>query len=68
MQTNIAAFIRKGDPIAVAGDLTMDKGKDGKTYLNLFAKTITLLGSKRDGVAEGTTQSQPVAADDDLPF
>lgn len=72
MQTNIAAFIRKGDPIFVAGDLTMDKGKDGKTYLNLFAKTVTLLGSKREDVAKGTSPSQPAAAaqddHDDLPF
>lgn len=48
MQVSIAEFIRKGDPITVAGELSLDEGKDGKSYLNLFASKVTLQGGKRD--------------------
>ena len=69
MQTNIAEYIRKGDPIAVAGEMSLDQGKDGKSYLNVFAAKVTLQASKRDGLAKGTSTAQAAADDDsDLPF
>lgn len=72
MQTSIASFIRKGDPITVAGELSMDEGKDGKSYLNLFASKVTLQGGKREATAQdqvkGLTASAYADAHNDIPF
>lgn len=72
MQVSIAEFIRKGDPITVAGDLTLDTGKDGKSYLNLFASKVTLQGGKRDAKVEsqvkGLTASAMADASGEIPF
>ena len=72
MQTSIAAFIRKGDPITVAGELSMDEGKDGKSYLNMFASKVTLQGGKREAKVEAQIRtlnaSSMADASSDIPF
>lgn len=70
MQTSIAPYVKKGDPITVVGDLALDTGKDGKSYLNMFATGVKLQGGKRDAQAQVKALSASAMADasGDIPF
>lgn len=75
---SLAGFIRKGDPVAVTGELST-REHDGKTYLQVRADRVTLLGSKGDGRGELKREADDpdawrynvnatVDLDDDIPF
>lgn len=65
--------IRKGDPIAVTGEMST-RDHDGKTYIQVRADRVTLLGSKGDGRGKreadnGRWHGQaPADLDDDIAF
>lgn len=70
----LAGHIRKGDPIAVTGEMSL-REHDGKTYVQLRADRVTLLGGKGDQRGErkqgySDTPAGNVAddLDDDIPF
>lgn len=70
----VASYIRKGEKIAVSGDLST-REHNGKTYLQVRADDITLLGGKGDGGSSYTPPEQsgaPAPAgggiDDEIPF
>jgi single-stranded DNA-binding protein len=71
-QTNLAQYLKKGGKVFVDGMGRLTE-KDGKTYCNLSATTIQLLGSNQQ---ESQAQAKPKAPtqtptpqnDDDLPF
>lgn len=75
--SKIADYVRKGDRIGVCGELGT-REHDGKTYLTLDVRDVTLLGNKdRDEAPRETQQRQsrtasaPSAdsfADDEIPF
>lgn len=73
----VADFIKKGDRLAVVGEIGT-REHDGKTYVTLDIRDVTLLGDKKEG---GSTTTQRPArqapqqnspadefADDDIPF
>lgn len=49
----VAEFIKKGDRLAVVGEIGT-REHDGKTYVTLDIRDVTLLGDKKEG--GGTTQ------------
>jgi single-strand DNA-binding protein len=75
----VADFIRKGDRLGVSGEIGT-REHDGKTYITLDVREVTLLGEKRQD--EGGQRSAPQRqaapakaaapaddfADDDIPF
>jgi single-strand DNA-binding protein len=71
----LAGFIRKGDPVAVTGEMST-REHDGKTYIQCRADRVTLLGGGGDGRGERKRgydeREQPQPArddlDDDIPF
>ncbi len=72
----LADCIRKGDPIAVTGEMST-REHDGKTYIQCRADRVTLLGTKGDGRGErkreadnGGWHGQAPAddLDDSIPF
>lgn len=73
----LAEMIRKGDRLGVAGEIGT-REHDGKTYVTLEVREVTLLGEKRQETSapakssRGATPSRPEPADDfaddDLPF
>ena len=68
-QTNLAQYLTKGQKVVVSGQLRINE-RDGKTYLNLSASQITLMGGAGDTApASKAPTSTPTAAnDEDLPF
>lgn len=66
----LAALIRKGDRLGVVGELGT-REHDGKTYVTLDVREVTLLGDKRQDSGEPRKPRQAAVdefADDDLPF
>ncbi len=47
----LAGYIRKGDPIAVTGEMSL-REHEGKSYVQCRADNVTLLASKGDGRGE----------------
>ena len=71
----LAEHIKKGDRLGVTGEIGT-REHDGKTYVTLDVRDVTLLGEKREG---GTPRERPQRqaqapvssddfADDDIPF
>ena len=63
-------MLAKGDRVAVRGALETSE-KDGKTYLNMRADDVELLGGgsgEGKGAPKGGTARTGVAADDGMPF
>jgi single-strand DNA-binding protein len=76
--SKIADYVRKGDRIGVCGELGT-REHDGKTYLTLDVRDVTLLGNKTDrdesprdlSKRQNKPDSAPAAdplADDEIPF
>ena len=76
--TKIAEYIKKGDRIGVCGEIGT-REHDGKTYVTLNVREVTLLGNKEAGAGErsGTGKGKPAAPadhgkptldDDEIPF
>lgn len=78
----LAEHIRKGDRLGVVGEIGT-REHDGKTYVTLDVKDVTLLGGKQEGQSGGTSsrrggqeqrerpqQQAPVSDfdDDSIPF
>lgn len=70
----IAEHIRKGDRLGVVGEIGT-REHDGKTYVTLDVRDVTLLGDKRDTPRQESAprRAAPAAAgaevaDDDIPF
>jgi single-strand DNA-binding protein len=51
----VAEFIKKGDRLAVVGQIGT-REHDGKTYVTLDIRDVTLLGDKKEG---GTSAQRP---------
>jgi single-strand DNA-binding protein len=71
-QTNLAQYLKKGGKVFVDGMGRLTE-KDGKTYCNLSATTIQLLGSNQQesqapAKPKAPTQNPTPQNDDDLPF
>ena len=52
----VGPLILKGDRLGVTGELGT-REHDGKTYVTLDVRDVTLLGEKRDGQQQGRTSS-----------
>lgn len=76
----VADFIKKGDRLAVVGEIGT-RDHDGKTYVTLDIRDVTLLGEKKEGGTQRPARQAPPQdspaqnlppiddfADDDLPF
>lgn len=71
----VCEYIRKGDRIGVAGEIGT-REHDGKTYVTLNVREVTLLGDKKEGSAQPprSKRQQPPSHDeapvdeDDIPF
>lgn len=61
----IAEYIHKGDRIGVAGDIGT-RDHDGKTYVTLNVREVTLLGEKKEGKPASKPTRGPIE-DDELP-
>lgn len=73
-------FLKKGQQVAVSGELSTFEAESGKTYLKLRCNTVDLIGGKSDASpareepapaqsqAAPQGQSQPQDFDDDIPF
>jgi len=59
----VAAYIVKGDRIGVCGEIGT-REHDGKTYVTLNVRDITLLGGKKDKPAESRSDPQKAVVDD----
>lgn len=69
-QLKLAEFLTKGQKVVVIGNLKLTE-KDGKTYLNLSASNIALMGSNQSAdTSQAPATFKPTAAsnDEDLPF
>jgi single-strand DNA-binding protein len=78
--TKVADFIKKGDRLAVVGEIGT-RDHDGKTYVTLDIRDVTLLGEKTEGTTQRPARQAPPQnspgqnlppiddfADDDIPF
>jgi len=72
----LAEYIRKGDRIGVTGEIGT-REHNGKTYITLNVRDVTLLGEKRDASPKRQDQQRQPAqhadasngfVDDDIPF
>jgi single-strand DNA-binding protein len=66
----LAEYIRKGDRIGVTGEIGT-REHDGRTYVTLNVRDVTLLGEKRDQAprpAPKEAASGDNFHDDDIPF
>jgi len=76
----VADFIKKGDRLAVVGEIGT-REHDGKTYVTLDIREVTLLGEKREGGTQRPARQAPAQnspaqnstpmddfAADDIPF
>jgi single-strand DNA-binding protein len=76
-------YLKKGQQVAVSGELSTFDATNGKTYLKLRCNDVDLIGGKSDAAPQYPAQSQPQAAapaptgnlpdpvtdfDDDIPF
>lgn len=70
----LAEHIRKGDRLGVVGEIGT-REHDGKTYVTLDVKDVTLLGGKQEGQSGGTSsrkggheqRERPQRATDNVP-
>lgn len=70
----VADFIKKGDRLAVVGEIGT-REHDGKTYVTLDIREVTLLGEKKEGgtqrpARQAPPQNSPAQEfdDDSIPF
>lgn len=70
----VADFIKKGDRLAVVGEIGT-REHEGKTYVTLDIRDVTLLGEKKDGdvqrpARQAPPQNSPAEEfdDGDVPF
>ena len=59
---NVCDYIRKGDRIGVFGEIGT-KEHNGKTYITLNVREVSLLGDKKEGSATRSTRQQPAIQD-----
>ena len=57
----VSEHIRKGDRLGVVGEIGT-REHDGKTYVTLDVRDVTLLGEKRDAPAKSAPSRAPAAA------
>jgi single-strand DNA-binding protein len=67
--TALAQYLTKGGKVSVSGDFTT-REHEGKTYLQIRADQVTLMGAKSDGQREKRqpTPAQGRDMDDEIPF
>jgi single-strand DNA-binding protein len=64
----LAGILRKGSSVAVTGELST-REHNGKTYLQLRADSVTILGGKPEGQRQEPRQeAAPADLDDEIPF
>lgn len=70
----VADFIKKGDRLAVVGEIGT-REHEGKTYVTLDIRDVTLLGEKKEGTAQRPARQTPPQNspaqefdDDSIPF
>jgi single-strand DNA-binding protein len=51
----LATYGKKGRQIGVEGRISVDKNREGKTYISVTANRVALLGSKEENEAPGRT-------------
>lgn len=51
----LATYGKKGRQIGVEGRISVDKNREGKTYISVTASRVVLLGSKEESDAPGRT-------------
>lgn len=56
--TKVADFIKKGDRLAVVGEIGT-RDHDGKTYVTLDIRDVTLLGEKKEGGPQRPARQAP---------
>jgi single-strand DNA-binding protein len=67
-------YLKKGQQVAVSGELSTFEADNGKTYLKLRCNSVDLVGGKAEGnnqSAQQRAQDEPSPADDydsDVPF
>jgi len=68
-------YLKKGQQVAVSGELSTHTAENGKTYIKLRCKSVDLIGKRDDAPAQQAKPAQgyqaPAAADDfddDIPF
>lgn len=54
----VAEFIKKGDRLAVVGEIGT-RDHDGKTYVTLDIRDVTLLGEKKEGGTQRPARQAP---------
>ena len=79
----LPAYLKKGQQVAVSGELSTFDATNGKTYLKLRCNDVDLIGGKSDGAQQAPEQRQPQTTaptptgsmpdpvddfDDDIPF
>jgi len=63
----LAQYLTKGGKVAVSGELST-REHDGKTYLQIRADGVTLMGGKPEGAREERRESPPAAKKSDIDF
>ncbi len=71
----VAPYLKKGDRVAVSGEMSTFEAKNGKTYVQVRASEVTLLSQKQGstpngggGFREKQEPEQVTIKDDDIPF
>lgn len=75
-ESKLPEHLKKGQQVAVSGELSTFEAESGKTYLKLRCNSVTLVGGKSEGSPQQTAapqqapQNKPVEPDfdDDIPF
>jgi len=66
--TKVSEYIRKGDRIGVTGEIGT-REHDGKTYVTLNVRDVTLLGEKREAAPKAGKSAPPSDdPEDEIPF
>lgn len=64
-ESKLVDYLVKGQMVAVTGELST-REHDGKTYLQVRANSVDLVGGKSDGGSQQQAPKPQQAADDDL--
>jgi len=78
-QSKLPEFLKKGQQVAVSGELSTFEADNGKTYLKLRCNNVDLIGGKSDSAPQQQStapqqqspknnQAEPDFDDDSIPF
>lgn len=63
----LCQYLTKGSKVCIAGDFST-REHEGKTYLQVRADQVTLMGGGQDRQGAPAPQGQPADLDDSIPF